>query len=468
MIPGLWQYSKGMNRFFPPGFRGRVFSGSAFGGCAFDGPAFGGSAFDGLIRGGLPLFLSVLVLVLAVAGPGGVFAGDGGRPPAERPFAVVIYAEGYDMSVFRNGQLSSYDVITDEVIGMPLLAGDLVQTDPETFLEIQLLPSRTVVKVAENTTFEIERLGGEGGGGLAVSYGRLRARVERVLQDDPFEVRGFSAVAGVRGTDFGFDTMIDRESPGELQTRVYTFSGLVEVRDRPDPEAPADAGEPQVVRLGANEMVLVRTEVPEALIPKDEDDPGHRVVSPGEIAPVRPARFEQRELEEEIQVFWQRQDYREAPIDPGAVEDRFPGLRQRVDEIDQERQRFEETRRLRESGDPPVLESFLAEEELLPERAVVPDRTLDLRDETPSGRARRVIEPRDAPTPGRQIRRAGHWMVGLGLALEIGGAALAWYDDGYRSFSDLEEGGASVALLGTGAVLISSGLISYLISLVVD
>ncbi|SIP89674.1 FecR family protein [Alkalispirochaeta americana] len=409
-----------------------------------------------------------------VAGAGSLFAegargaGAPGDARAERPFAVVIYAEGYDVSIFRNGQLSSYDVLTDDVIGMPLLAGDLVQTDPDTFLEIQLVPSRTVVKVAENTTFEIERLGQEGGGGLAVSYGRLRARVERALRDDPFEVRGFSAVAGVRGTDFGFDTVVDRASPGELQTRVYTFSGSVEVRDRPDPSMPADSAEPQVVQLGANEMVLVRTEVPEALALRDETD--LRPLDPplGETAPARPVRFERRELEEEIQVFWQQQDYREEPLDPAAIDERFPGVRQRVDEIDQERRRLEETRRLREGGEAPALEAFLPGEEIPPGQEIVPDRTLDLQDDRPSGRARRVIEPRDAPSLSRQTRRAGHWMVGLGLALEIWGASLAWYDDGYRSVSDLDQGGASVALMGSGAVLITSGLISYLISLVAD
>ncbi|MFW5827489.1 MAG: hypothetical protein ACOCU4_05335, partial [Alkalispirochaeta sp.] len=60
------------------------------------------------------------------------------------PYAFVIYADGYNMSVYRNDELLTYDVLVDDVIGMPLLQGDLVQTDPDTFVEIQVMPSRTV------------------------------------------------------------------------------------------------------------------------------------------------------------------------------------------------------------------------------------------------------------------------------------------------------------------------------------
>ncbi|MFW6250557.1 MAG: FecR domain-containing protein, partial [Alkalispirochaetaceae bacterium] len=120
-------------------------------------------------------------------------------------YAFVIYAEGYDMTIFRNEELLTYDVLRDNVIGMPLLPGDLIQTDPETFVELQVMPSRTVIKVAENTTFRIEEIGGAGGGSFDLAYGRLRAKVDRIAGNEEFQIRGRSAVAGVRGTDFGYD-----------------------------------------------------------------------------------------------------------------------------------------------------------------------------------------------------------------------------------------------------------------------
>jgi hypothetical protein len=83
--------------------------------------------------------------------------------PQSDPYAFVIYAEGFNMSIYRNDTLENYDVLVDDVIGMPLLPGDLVQTDAGTFVELQVMPSRTVVKVAENTTFEIESLRRRGG-----------------------------------------------------------------------------------------------------------------------------------------------------------------------------------------------------------------------------------------------------------------------------------------------------------------
>ncbi len=138
-----------------------------------------------------------------------------GAQQRNEAYAFIIYAEGYNMSVFRNDELSTYDVLVDDVLGMPLLPGDIVQTDNDTFLEMQVMPSRTVVKIAENTTFEIERIGGAGGGSFKMSYGRLRARVERVARNDRFEIRGFSAVAGVRGTDFGYDMVVERSSASQ-------------------------------------------------------------------------------------------------------------------------------------------------------------------------------------------------------------------------------------------------------------
>lgn len=138
-------------------------------------------------------------------------------------YAFIIYAEGQEMSVYRNDQLTTYDVVADSVIGMPLLPNDLIQTEAQTFVEIQIMPSRTVIKVAENTTFRIQTLGGDGGGVFDMRYGRLRAKVERITGNEEFEVRGSSAVAGVRGTDFGYDLTFQREGVRALDTKIYCF-----------------------------------------------------------------------------------------------------------------------------------------------------------------------------------------------------------------------------------------------------
>lgn len=158
-------------------------------------------------------------------------------------YGIVLYAEGTEVSIYRDGELRAYDVMRDDVLGMPLLEGDLIQTEDATFLEIQLLPSRTVVKIAENTSFRVTAVGEGGGGDIALSYGRIRARVERLSGDDEFRIRGAGYVAGVRGTDFGYDVTVSRGSD-YLRADVYVFEGEIALAEDPDADRGDDAGAP--------------------------------------------------------------------------------------------------------------------------------------------------------------------------------------------------------------------------------
>ena len=373
---------------------------------------------------------------------------------SDESYAFVTYAEGYNLSVFRNDELTTYDVLVDNVIGMPLLPGDIVQTDGDTFVEMQVMPSRTVVKIAENTTFEIERIGGSGGGSFSMSYGRLRARVERVARDDRFEIRGFTAVAGVRGTDFGYDMVVERPSPStstetgvaQLQTRVYVFDGEVDVTETVTETV---APEPQVVRLQANEMVQVTPA-----------EPGSVGLPPG------PVVFRQDAIDPGIQLYWLEQNFREEPVDPGKVEKEFPGITVRVQQLIEERRRFEELQRLRREG---LLGPTDDEQDQV---STVPETVEEVRepeqitlDAPADARIQRLITPSTGEGEARQLRRAGHWMVGLGVVTELAGLAGAWYVDGARSADDLKHGGPSTGAIIGGGVLIGSGLVSYLLSL---
>lgn len=418
------------------------------------------------------------------------------------PYAFVIYAEGYNVSIFRNGELQTYDVLVDDVVGMPLLPGDLVQTDGDTFVEMQVMPSRTVVKIAENTTFEIESLGGAGGGSFAMNYGRIRARVERITSNETFQVRGFSAVAGVRGTDFGYDQVVEREAAGELQTRVYVFEGEVEVSERQaddgpddaasgddpaatgDGEQPADGAETeppaesQRVVLGANEMVNVVSAVPAELVEEAQDlvEPGAEDSEPPEGQPATPrppvqkVTFSQQTIQEDIQEFWTEQDFQEEAIDPEEVEKVFPGINARVERLTEERRQYEELQRLRREGLLDTTDELLADateevEEIEPEREPDP---VALGEPGPNERIRRLIQPDTGTPASQQLRRAGHWFFGTGLIVGAAGAANAWFLEDARTVDDLITSGPSAGLVAGGSVFITSAMFSYLLSLIVD
>lgn len=146
-----------------------------------------------------------------------------------KAFGIVLFAEGDELTVFRANVLTSYSVIADNTLGMRLLPGDLVQTGPGTYLEIQLIPSQTIIKIAENTSFRITGLAQASGSTLDVVYGRIRAKVDATLGKPGFAIRGQTAVAGVRGTEFGYDVIATPGIGNEPSSQIYCLSGTVKV-----------------------------------------------------------------------------------------------------------------------------------------------------------------------------------------------------------------------------------------------
>lgn len=185
--------------------------------------------------------------------------------------AQIIFADGEGFTLVREGESVFHDLFEEPAEGMVLLPGDLILTEQETWIEIEIGTTGSIVRIAENTTFSIDSLENQGGV-FGVSYGRVRAKVEKLLDDSPFWVRGVDTVAGVRGTDFGYDLFYDKEVPGSTRTEVYCFQGKVEVVKVPA-EVLAEKGgislseedRENTVVLGRNEMVTVASDSPEEL-----------------------------------------------------------------------------------------------------------------------------------------------------------------------------------------------------------
>jgi hypothetical protein len=176
--------------------------------------------------------------------------------------AELVFAEGEGFTLVRQGDSVFYDLYEEPVEGMVLMTGDVILTEQDTWLEIEINQTGSLIKIAENTTFSINSLESQGGV-FKVSYGRIRARVRKLTDDSPFWVQGTDTVAGVRGTDFGYDIFYKREAPEQTRTDVYCFEGSVEVvkqlDDTEEPEAFAS------VILGRNEMVTVFSDSQETL-----------------------------------------------------------------------------------------------------------------------------------------------------------------------------------------------------------
>jgi hypothetical protein len=140
-----------------------------------------------------------------------------------RAAAVIEYASSDDVIVIRQGR----SLTIADPFGFELEEGDNVQTGRATLLEIRLMQGDAVFKLAENTTFVLTKAD-SGETTLSLIYGRLRAKVVKLGGKDAFTLAGASAVAGVRGTDFGMDVIASRSSGLSFPlTQVYCFEGEV-------------------------------------------------------------------------------------------------------------------------------------------------------------------------------------------------------------------------------------------------
>ena len=353
------------------------------------------------------LIISLVLLCMSISPAAAQQGGAGG--------ATILYAQGNTFTLSRDSGVTEYDLYYDEVIGLELEVGDYLSTGSGTFLEIQLTGARNVLKISENTSFTLQQVESKGGGSVALTYGRVRAKVERLVGNESFSIRGPSVVAGVRGTDFGYDIIAGIEGNfDQSMVRVYCFEGEVEVNkvkmvtpslpEEDGPEATEEVVETIIIK--ANEMAFLPIETPE---------------NPLEITP----------NDEEVVTFWESNDFQGEPIEP--VKEKEPG------------------------GKGPAEEEQIAREQE-PEAERAPDT---------------VPEPGKEP---KEVFSKKETLFGVGTGVLIGGilvetAGLLTYFLGQDIFpgsdpylmSDLGTG-----LMVGGGVLITGALITYLASLLAE
>jgi len=246
------------------------------------------------------------VLVGSLCGFGLLFGG-----PLEAQNAGIVYAEGGDFSVIHQRQEEYFSVGVDDVLGLPLEAGDLVQTGNGTFLEIQTTGSGALFKIAENTSFRLDHSGEDGSSRLDLTYGRVRAKVDAVAAGTFLEMRGLSVVAGVRGTDFGYDIIVTPRGTGEPVLQIYTFEGSVVVAEA---SPSADSGASLISRSSAQTTI----------------QPGQMIVLP--LSTVVAGNLQEAlsrppsTITTEVRDFWDAHPFRSAPGDMPQVAELTPGI----------------------------------------------------------------------------------------------------------------------------------------------
>jgi hypothetical protein len=253
-----------------------------------------------------PIVKSFIILLFVLFAAPALFA-------QEEPRGVIIYASGTGFEHIRNGDTREYDLSVDVAEGVELRAGDYLNTYDGTFLEIQVYPSDNVLKVSENTSFKVNEVSPQGGGNFELNYGRVRARVKKLAGLEKFSLEGPSMVAGVRGTDFGYDIIYEKsESTERTVASVYCFEGRVEVETREAAtlsEAGEDAAEAEEAEkrattvIGPEEMVRLVERRRPAPPEEGEAGPGEPGQEQVEYALIKES------VSDTIETYWNEYDF---------------------------------------------------------------------------------------------------------------------------------------------------------------
>ncbi len=157
-------------------------------------------------------------------------------PEGIRAGSIVFASEG-SFDIIREGQKRNYDPAVEYVEDTEIRVGDYINTYAGSFLEIVLEPGDRILKISEHTSLKIPETGNDDArtGAVQLSYGRIRARVLSLAGKKSFQVRGPSMVAGVRGTDFGYEltalagAVQNPETGNPVREIVYCLEGSVNV-----------------------------------------------------------------------------------------------------------------------------------------------------------------------------------------------------------------------------------------------
>lgn len=174
---------------------------------------------------------------------------------AEGGTATIVYADGEEVTVIRERR----EMKVDDPLGFVVEAGDIVQTGKQTILELSVRPKKAVIRMSGNTTLHFRGSYATGETSLAVLYGRVRAKVEKLVGAERFTMRNEGTVCGVRGTDFGMDVIIDKDSgQGQSTVSVYCLEGALSVDTALSATSPVQAS--GIVNSGEMAEAVVKGE----------------------------------------------------------------------------------------------------------------------------------------------------------------------------------------------------------------
>ncbi|MFA5139113.1 MAG: FecR domain-containing protein [Elusimicrobiota bacterium] len=207
--------------------------------------------------------------------------------------ARITEVEGTQAYVYPDG---GEEGVPAEV-GTPLEPGDRVSTGKKSQVEVALDPD-SLFEIGPTSTFTVDKPEEEGlFAQLSLASGRLMAKIMKTALTRRFRVRTPTAVASVRGTEFGVEVGDD----GETHVGVFDEGSL---GVRPDEEGVSET------MLGPGEETRVRLAGKSELVERD----GARYLKVGELRRLKKGRERIRKLLgrlERIREGWTRMEPRQ-------------------------------------------------------------------------------------------------------------------------------------------------------------
>jgi len=177
----------------------------------------------------------------------------------EEPAYISFLSGNVDVDLTPDNEVEDFEVAE---LDMELGAGALIRTGRNALCEITM-PDGSTVKISSGSVFQIKstyinRETGKKSQKFSLFFGKVRAKVQKFMTtDSEFDVVSGTALAGVRGTDYG--VVYDG-----VKSSVLVFDGLVDLK------SVTEEFEPVLVSAGQMSFVP-KGGVPEPIIDIPED-----------------------------------------------------------------------------------------------------------------------------------------------------------------------------------------------------
>jgi len=150
----------------------------------------------------------------------------------------ISRVEGSGFSIYREGVFKTFDQASYPSLAYPIFLGDMLQTNADTSLEIQTLPGTGLLRVGENTSLQIPA---KGASEFKLLYGRLQVQIDELF---PVKSARFSSqitqIPGINSV-FTLDQFLDQK--GRIRDESYVFAGELQIQDARSQEPSKDGSE---------------------------------------------------------------------------------------------------------------------------------------------------------------------------------------------------------------------------------